>query len=187
MSSTNAPYGLLPVRHPSGTIRPQGFNNGILSGYNTAIYQYQPVKMSTDGYIQAASAGDQILGSFAGVQYVDANGRPNYSNQWLASTSASQIVAYVTTDPQIVYAIQADGSLTQAAIGDEADVSNASATNGLGFSAATLSTSLVGANNTATLRVVDLYNVPDNAWGDAYTQVLVQVVEHQYVAPKAAI
>lgn len=186
MSSNSYGYGLIPAFSATGIVRPQGLKSGIVSAYNADIYKYQPIKMSTDGVIQAAGVSDPIIGSFAGVQYVDANGRPNYSNQWLANTVATQIVAYFWSDPTITYRIKASGSLAQTAIGDEADFTTTTA-NALGLSQATLSTTLAGAGNTAVLRIVDLYEAPDNAWGDSYTEVMVQIAEHQYISAKAAI
>ena len=47
MPATSAPFGLRPVFHPSGTIRPVGTT--IASAYNTAIFQNQPVAIAADG------------------------------------------------------------------------------------------------------------------------------------------
>ena len=64
MSSTNAPFGLRTAYSPSGTIRE--FAGTILSGYASDIYTGQPVKMVTDGTLQAAAAGDAVVGG-AGI------------------------------------------------------------------------------------------------------------------------
>jgi hypothetical protein len=87
-----------------------------------------------------------------------------------------------------VYDIQCDGSLAQTAIGDQANFSNiAAGSTTTGLSAATISSSLAGAGNAAQLRIIGLYNGVDNAWGDAYTTVQVQINQSQYQASVNAI
>ena len=126
MSSTNAPFGLRPSFHPSGLDRAVALADGILSGYTSDILKGQPVKMATTGVIQAAAAGDSFLGAFAGVEWTDTTGRRRVSNYWPANTAyqTGSCVAYFYNDPNIVYEIQADGSLAQTSIGDMADLSN---------------------------------------------------------------
>jgi hypothetical protein len=87
-----------------------------------------------------------------------------------------------------VYEIQADGSVAQSAIGDEADLSNTTAgSNVTGLSQATISSTLVGAGNSGQMRIVDLAPYPDNAWGDAYTIVRATINEAQFQASVNAI
>jgi hypothetical protein len=188
MSSTSAPFGLRPSRMSSGygTRGEEALPGGIPTGYNTAIYMNQPIKFNSSGEIVPAAAGDSFVGVFVGVEYTDANGRRQISNQWVANTTATDVVVYFTSDPDMEYEIQAAGSLAQAAIGDQADFSNATA-NGSGFSQATLSTTLAGAGNSAQLRIVGLALYPDNAWGDTYTIVRVRINEHQFQATVNAI
>jgi hypothetical protein len=112
------------------------------------------------------------------------------SNQWVANTAyqAGSEVTYYYSDPNIVYDIQANGSLAQTSIGDQANFANitdGSSTTGL--SQCMISNSLVGSGNVGDLRIIGLYNGVDNAWGDAYTVVQVQVSRSQYVATINAI
>jgi hypothetical protein len=51
----------------------------------------------------------------------------------------------------------------------------------------TLSASLVGSGSTGQFRIVDLAPYADNAWGDPFVIVRVQVSNPQVVASKAAI
>ena len=192
MSSTSAPFGLRPAFHPSGLDRAQALANGIQAvstsgnvsaGYATNILKGQPVKMNTAGYIEVAAAGDSFLGAFAGVEWTDSTGRRRVSNYWPANESfqVGSVVAYFYSDPNIVYEIQSDGTLTQAAIGDEANLSNHTAgSTTTGLSQATISSSLVGADGEAQLRIIDIAPYPDNAWGDNFVIVRVQIAEHQY-------
>jgi len=183
MSSSNAPFGLRPAFHPSGLDRAQALAGGIASAYGSAILKGQPVKYVTGGVIQPAAAGDAFVGAFAGVEWTDTTGRRHVSNNWPASTAyqTGSCVAYFYADPNIVYEIQADGSLAQSSIGDEADLSNTTAgSTTTGLSQATLSTTLVGAGNSAQMRIVDLAPYPDNAWGDSYTIVRATISEFQF-------
>lgn len=185
MSSTNAPFGLRPAFHPSGLDRAQALADGILSGYTSDILKGQPVKMDTSGQIQVAGAGESFLGAFAGVEWTDTTGRRRVSNYWPANTAyqTGSCVAYFYSDPNIVYEIQAAGSLAQSSIGAEADLSNTTAgSTTTGLSQATLSTSLQGSGGSAQMRIIDIAPYPDNAWGDSYTIVRATISEHQYTA-----
>lgn len=189
MSTTSAPYGFRPIWHPSGVIRPMAIQNGIASAYGTAIYTGQPVILNTNGTLTAGTAAADLAGVFAGCQYTPSGGRPTFSPYWPASQaydSSEEMWAFYYADPALVYAVQADGSLAATAVGDQADISNATA-NGSGYSQATLSSTLAGAGVQAQFRIIELFSAPNNAWGDTYTQVAVQIARHQYVSNKVAI
>jgi hypothetical protein len=190
MSATNAPFGLRPAFHPSGLDRAQALAGGIASGYNTDILKGQPVKLDSNGNIVVADPGDAFQGAFAGVEFTDTTGRRRVSNYWPANTAyqTGSCVAYFYNDPNIVYEIQAQGSLQQSSIGDMADLSNTTAgSTTTGLSQCTLSTTLVGAGNSAQMLIRDLAPYPDNAWGDAYTVVRVTINESQFNASVNAI
>jgi len=183
MSATSAPFGLRPAFHPSGLDRAQALAGGIVSGYAFNILKGQPVKYDTNGTIVPAAAGDAFVGAFAGVEFTDTTGRRRVSNYWPASTAyqTGSCVAYFYNDPNIVYEIQADGSLAQSSIGDEADLSNATAgSTTTGLSQATLSNTPIGANGEAQMRIVDLAPYPDNAWDDTYVIVRATIAQFQF-------
>jgi len=179
MSSVNAPFGLRPAKHPSGVIRQEA--GTILSTSAANIFTGQPVKLGTDGTLQAAAVGDPFVGSFQGCEFTPAPGRRVVSNFWPANTVATEIVAYYTSDPEIVYEIQADGAVTISEIGQQADFTNITANNGLGMSTATMNaaTSASVQGQLAVLNIAtDINNVP----GDAFTIVQVKIAEHQFAA-----
>ena len=183
MSSTNAPFGMRPAFHPSGLDRASALADGIASAYSTAILKGQPVKMDTSGTIVVAAAGDAFLGCFSGVEWTDTTGRRRVSNYWPASTAyqTGSCIAYFYNDPNIVYEIQAAGSLAQTSVGDEADLSNTTAgSTTTGLSACTLSTTLAGSGNSAQMRILNLAPYPDNAWGDSYTIVRANIAKYQF-------
>ena len=187
---TYGPFGLRPAFHPSGYIRPVA--GTITSGYASNIFLGAPVGYIADGSIALSAAGGTgitgAVGAFQGVEYTEQLGRRVVSNFWPASTVATEIVAYFTNDPNIVYEIQADDTLTQAAIGSQYDWTTNGTTDGnttTGISTVGLDVSTTAAN--AGLRVVGLTPGPDNAWGDPFPVVQVQLSEHQFVATIAAI
>jgi len=190
MPATSAPFGLRPAFHPSGLDRAQALAGGIVSGYSSDILKGQPVRYVTAGQIEPAAAGQAFVGAFAGVEWTDTTGRRRVSNYWPASTAyqTGSCVAYFYNDPNIVYEIQADGTLAQSAIGDQADLSNTTAgSNVTGLSQCTLSTTLAGAGAQAQMRIVDLAPYPDNAWGDAFVVVRATINESQFQASVNAV
>ncbi len=182
MSTSSAPFGLIPAYSPSGVIRPTMYS--IVSGYNANIFGNQPVKL-TDGQVEPAAIGDEYIGSFQGVEWTDSDGRRRVSNKWTAATSGTQINAYVTLDPSIVYNIQANGTLSAASIGAQYNFTTVTAGNAtVGISQVMLDTATSGTNK--QMRVIGLTPAPDNAWDDNFPIVQVQVSLHQNVANKAA-
>ena len=182
MSATSAPFGLRPAYHPSGVIRPE--MSTVVSGYATTIYQNQPVKIAADGSIQAAAVGDRFVGSFQGVEWTDSDGRRRFSNKWTASTAGTDIVAWYTRDPAIVYEIQSNAALTLANVGQEFDFTAASGSAVVGISTQMLDVASSAAN--AGVQFLSITPGADNAYGDTYVIAQVRISEHQLVADIAA-
>jgi hypothetical protein len=71
----------------------------------------------------------------------------------------------------------------QTALGHDANLSNfAAGSNVTGLSQATLSASILSTGVQGQVQVLDLAPYVDNAWGDAYTIVRVQVARRQIAA-----
>ena len=195
MSATSAPFGLRPAYFPTGLERAQALANGITSGYSTAILKGQAVQYSPNAgvilpVLDTTTNSGLVSGAFAGVEWTDTTGRRRVSNYWPASTTfiTGSCIAYFYNDQQIVYEIQADGSIPQTAVGNEANLSNFTAgSTTTGLSQMTLSASLVGSGSAGQFRIVDLAPAVDNAWGDAYTVVRVQVSKPQFISTVNAI
>jgi len=184
MSSTNAPFGLRPAYHPSGLDRAQALAGGITSGYSNNILKGQPVAYSaSNGVIiplttnPASGAAVAWSGAFSGVEWTDVTGRRRVSNYWPANTAyiTGSCVAYFYNDNNIVYEIQADGSMAQTTIGNEYNFTNVtSGSTTTGLSQATLGSATAAGNGVqGQMRVVDLSQNVDNAWGDSFTVVRV--------------
>ena len=197
MSATNAPFGLRPAFHPSGLDRAQALAGGIVSGYASNILKGQPVQYGTTansgtiGTIIVAGATGAWVGALSGVQWTDTTGRARVSNYWPASTAytAGTCVAYFYNDNNIVYEIQGDATMAQTSIGNEYNFSAVTAgSTTTGLSACTLGVSTaVGNAAQGQMRVVDLGQGVDNAWGDAYTVVRVVCANSQFFGAFTAI
>ena len=186
-----------PAFHPSGLDRAQALAGGIVSGYASNILKGQPVQYGTTansgtlGTIIIATTSGAWSGAFAGVQWTDTTGRARVSNYWPASTAytAGTCVAYFYNDQNIVYEIQADGSMAQTTIGNEYNFTNiAAGSSTTGLSQATLgSATAVGNGSQGQMRVVDVAPYPGNDWGDAYTIVRVVNSNSQFFGAVTAI
>lgn len=185
MSATSQPFGLRPVNHPSGVIRPASMS--ILTGYGVNILQNQPVKIGTNGTIEAAAIGERFVGTFQGVEFTDTEGRRRVSNRWVASTAATDIVAYATVDPAIVYEIQSSATIAVGDIGSQADFTAITAGSTVtGLSQLMLDAATLTAAGNASLKILNASPGPDNAFGDAFVILQVQIAEHQFVADRVA-
>ena len=191
MSTTvNAPFGLRPAYSPSGVIRPTAFT--IANGYAANIFQNQPVRIApttgageTEGTLVASAVGAPFIGTFQGVEFTDSDGRRRVSNKWTASQYGTDITAYSTLDPTIVYEVQSDAALVVADIGKQFNLTTISGNTTTGLSSQALGVSTAASN--ASVRLIGITPGPDNAWGDTYVVAQVQISEHQFVADVAAI
>ena len=193
MVATSAPFGLSPVVHPSGLGRARAaVTDGITSGFASNIFKGQPVLWTANaGVIVPVTLTTQdFLGAFAGVEWTDTTGRRRVSDFWPSGTTyiAGSCVAYFYEDPEIIYEIQADGSLAQTMIYNELNFSNlSSGSTTTGLSACTAAAAGVGSGSQGQLRVLDVAPYPNNAWGDAFVIARVQVARSQQRSNKVAI
>lgn len=112
--TVTGPYGLIPQNLLGG----RSFAGStrmipIASGYSTSLYFGDPVKLTSDGsliqsglaYNSAATETGGTLGVFLGCEYTPAGG-PLFgklrAQKWTGGTVASDAVAYVCDDPQVV-------------------------------------------------------------------------------------
>ena len=179
MSTTLSPSGFNPVYHPSGQIVANLYEPTVAT--NAAIYKGDPVKLDgTTGVVIIAAANDAILGVFAGCEYIDVDGKPNYKPYWPGSTSgATNIKFYVYDDPFIVYEIQAGGSIAATEIGAAADFVIAAGSTYTGVTGTYLGTSAAAGNN---FRITGLAPRAGNTWGDTYTVVRGTMLKLQTVS-----
>jgi hypothetical protein len=188
MSSTLTPVGLKPVAHLTGAVvRPQ--QGTIATGYASNIFFGSPVVILADGTLGIGGdrSTNRLVGSFAGCEYTAADGRRRVSNYWPASTTATEIIAFYYADPDIIYEIQADGSITQSQVGALLSFGTGSNEVSDGSTSTGLSTAAANVGTTPTqLQIVGFNRDPDNAAGDTYTKVHVIIALHQFRATVAA-
>jgi len=115
MANQDAAFGFRPVRHLSGgTLRTEEYL--IASGYTGVIYTGSPVAGVAGGQVELGAVGAvQMLGAFNGCFYTDpTTSKPTWKAYYPGSITASDIVANVYADPQIIYEGQHDDTATVA-------------------------------------------------------------------------
>ena len=194
MANANVAFGLKPVGMHGSSPATQGTSQYFIASDASAIFQGSPVKAElTGGTIQIASAtgnGDQLVGVFAGCEFVDATtGKLRFSNTWPGSGSANtnfDIKGFVYDNPAQRFIIASDGTNTDRATA-KVDIfktaamsSGASGNTTTGISSAQLDIST--ADNTDTsdcLRILgiheDVTNADHSAAGVSY---IVQIIDH---------
>lgn len=190
MSATSAPFGFRAIFHPSGTIRPECFQQPTIPA--AAVYKGDPVKLTganATGTVNICGDTDAPIGIFDGCEYIDSNGVPQYSPYWPASLAGvTGIKWYVITDPLTVFEAQGAGTIAATAIGDSCDSTIAAGNTNTGVSGTVLkSGTLAGAATAKTWRIMSLGQQIDNAWGDSYTIVRVKMALQQTISTPASI
>ena len=178
MANLDAPAGAKPFRHLSGgMIRASEYK--IASGTSSNIFTGDFVKLLATGYIDVASAGNRILGVFAGVKYTASDGEVVYKKYFPTGTTtlaSADVTAYVYDDPNITYRIQSAGSADFADIGNLADHVAGSGSTTTGQSGHEVSGTT--GTGTAGLRILRLIDDPDNSAG-TNGELEVAIYEHE--------
>ena len=182
MANKDRAFGLRPVRKLSGDYYAGGQNKfTIASSYNTAIYQGDIVAAVTAGNVERIAAGGSgyVLGVFNGCFYTDPNtSKPTWSNKYPASTAASDIAAFVITDPLIICEIQADAAFPRADLFGNFDIVDSSPVGDAYSGRSALELDVTTGATTATLpiKAIEISQDPENSdVGSANTNVLVTI------------
>lgn len=183
MTSTYTPFGLRGARKRGSVPNSLGISKYRINpaGYSVNIANGDPVLLSS-GYVQRVSAStDYIRGVFVGCRYDDLNTKvPQYPQMYTANTSVGSdpkgIIALVCDDPDQTYIIQANASVSVGDVGlnFDFDVSAANTTfkkSQYGLAATSRKTA------SGPLRIIGLWEQPDNAWSDAFPLVEVELVQ----------
>jgi hypothetical protein len=187
MASTAAPYGFKPVNLVGG--QPYAGSTRqikIASGYASNLFNGQIVSIVAAGTVELVTTnGDNstpfpagTIGVFVGCSYTDPNTKQKlFAQYWPTGTVASDAVAYVVDDPDVLLQVQADGSMAQATLGSNAHLAAVQSTSTGSTVTGNSNTALDATVNTTSgfaFRVVDFVESPDSTVGDAYTDVLVK-------------
>jgi len=185
MATTAAPYGARPINttSASGSYTGKVQHIKIASAYDTAIFYGDFVKLVTAGTVEkdAGTAALTPIGIFMGCKYTDSTSKQmTFNQQWPADMAASDAMAYVVTDPEVLFQMQSDETVAQAALGANASVVQTAGSTSIGNSKNAFDGSTVATTNTFPVKVVDFVDGPTSSVGDTYTDVIVKFnVGHQ--------
>ena len=176
MSSSAAPYGFRPV----GLLGGGDWSNSIrhiklTNSYGTSIFYGDVLKVVAAGTVEKDSGTTTMtpVGIFVGCSYTDpGSSQPTYSQMWTASTSATDIMAYVVDDPNIVFQAQGDATLAQTALGNNVAVVQTAGSTSIGTSKNAIDSSTIAATKTLPVRILGFIDGPNSSVGDTYTDVL---------------
>ena len=186
MANVAEKYGLRPVRKLDGSPFINAQNRyRIASGYATAIFQGDLVKPVTGGGIERAVAAtsDKVIGVFNGVFYTDpTTQKPTFKNYYPGGVAASDIIANVIDDPNVVYSIDSDGAFAVADIFKNFAITNAGGSTLSGISQVQLDYSVSGLTTSGTvLQAIDVsQDTQNDTAGSVNVDVLVRINNHFY-------
>jgi len=185
MATTAAPYGLKAVNLVGG--QPYAGSTRLVkiaSGYASNIFNGSVVSVVAAGTVEivnevgtnASPFPAGTLGVFVGCSYTDPNTKQKlFSQYWPTGTVASDAVAYVIDDPDVVFQIQADDTLAQSALGINIPVVNPTAgSTTTGNSTMAADASAIDVTDTIAFKIVDFVVSTTSSVGDAKTDVLVK-------------
>ena len=183
MANVDKAFGLRPLGNLSASGSQKQFGYEIADNQAGAIFQGDLVTVY-DGYLVQfdPSAHTAAVGVFNGCNYIDpTTGKPTFSNYYPGSVNITQgkIVADVMDDPNQLFIIQNDGTSAAANYGKNGDVVVGTGSTTTGVSAMELDTSSIANTAALNLKVVGLWDVPNNAVG-ANAVVVVKINEHLY-------
>jgi hypothetical protein len=181
MANQSTAYGLRPIGLVGSGANSTGVTQYEISSSNTnAIYQYGIVVPTADGVIDYAGATNggttQALGVLMGVEYQDSvQKKPVWLNYWPGSGSVSvdtnyPVKAFVADNPNQLFKVASDASLTNRATALAAVFANASlgtsartGSTNTGSSDSALSVSSIATTATLPLRIVGIMDDEANS------------------------
>lgn len=187
MSTVAAPYGLRPINLIGGLPYSGSTRQiKIASGYATNIFYGDIVAIATDGTLVKVTATGAdatpnnfpagVVGLFLGCAFTQTTGLKYFVTQknWVASTVATDAVAYVYDNPDALFQVQANGSLAQTALGGNIAVVQNAGDEASGMSRVTVNVATLAASTFLPFRIVDFVQSTTSQPGDAFTDVIVK-------------
>jgi len=180
MATSATPNGAEPVNtlSASGSYTGKVRHIKIASGYSTAIFYGDFVKLVAAGTLEKAAVTTSVVagtvGIFVGCSYTDpSTSQMTFNQQFPASTAASDIMAYVVDDPKLVFKMQGDEAIAQTGLGNNISAVSTAGSTSIGRSKNALDGGSIATTNTLPLRVLEFVEGPNSTVGDAYTDCLV--------------
>jgi hypothetical protein len=183
MANNDKAFGLRPLGNLAGTGAQKQYGYEIADNQAGAIFQGDLVVLK-DGYILQFDPASHTaaVGVFNGCFYNDpTTQKPTWKNYYPGSINITQgkIVADVLDDPSQMFIIQNDGTSAATNYGLNADIVVGTGNTTTGLSANELDTSTIATTAALNLKIIGLWDVPNNAVG-ANAVVVVKINEHSY-------
>ena len=188
MTTTARPFGMLPIKKVGG--KPY---NGSFSHYNIKnsttgnLFLGDPVRLSSGFVVLVTVAGgalDNALGVFMGCMYVDPNSsQPTWKPAYIAPVSSKGVmegrpnpIAIVSDDPDTIYKVQANASVTTQDVGLNFLVTVSAGNTTFGTSRAHLEAGS-RVSSAGFVKMVGIYDIPGNTFSNENTADLYPIVE----------
>ena len=160
MSATAAPFGLRPMGNLGGTYNGSFRQYPILSTESTRICFGDVVKLTDAGTTttiqkDTGTTSATPIGIFLGCRYTDlSTGQTQFNQQWSGAAHTNGMV-YVCDDPNVLFEIQADGSVNDDDIAANAALVQGTSNATLGISRVSLDISTAATTAALPIRIVD--------------------------------
>ena len=190
MANKDAPFGFRAVGELGSEPNTGGTSKYLIaSGETDVIYKGDVVTLETAGTITVSgNTTTANIGVFNGCFYNDpTTQKPTWSNYYPGSITPTvgDITAFVYDDPNRLFEVQANGTLAQTAVGDNADQVYAAGSTINGASKSELGSV---AGGTAQFRIVRMCGDPENSdISSANSNWIVRFNEHLYYNNAAGV
>jgi hypothetical protein len=160
MSATAAPFGLRPVGNLGGTYNGSFRQYPVLSSYSTRICFGDVVKLVDGGSTttiekDTGTTSATPIGIFLGCRFIDVSTKQlTFSQQW-SGAAHTEGMAYVCDDPNVLFEIQADGTVNDDDIAANCALVQGTSSAALGISRVSLDISTAATTAALPIRIVD--------------------------------
>ena len=160
MSSVSSPFGLRPMGTLGGEYTGGFRQYPILSSESTRICYGDIVKLTDGGSTttiqkDTGTSACTPIGIFLGCRFIDVSTKQlTFSQQW-SGAAHTEGMAYVVDDPNILFAVQADGTVNDDDLGANVELEQTASNATLGISRVSLDISTTNTTASLPVRIVD--------------------------------
>ena len=160
MSSVSSPFGLRPMGTLGGEYTGGFRQYPILSSESTRICYGDIVKLTDGGSAttiqkDTGTSACTPIGIFLGCRFIDVSTKQlTFSQQW-SGAAHTEGMAYVADDPNILFAVQADGTVNDDDLGANVELEQTASNATLGISRVSLDISTTAVTAALPVRIVD--------------------------------
>jgi hypothetical protein len=180
MPNPNAPFGFADSHRLGAAVNYQMSKRWISASNPTPIFTNDPIVQLSTGYIAQAPStpgAGQIGGIFVGCEYMSVSQKKRIAVPWwpgndaVVSGTGFDVEAKIIDDPLTVFRVQANGQLTLAMIGMNAQYALGGGNTATGRSGAALDvvTNVPAVTATFPFRIIDLIRDPPGGPGTDVT------------------